>query len=154
LLLAGNVSSGVSYLARSRSSHTALYVLIEANVDEGVVSAPLSKYLPCQAACLTIAASSTTNLGVDMSKPRLRLIHCSNAIRRRAKHRRHDRSFRPLVIHGGARAKSTPGESSWENVLRLVDLGYLVCHLNYLAFLHASLTVLESRYCTDPEETS
>jgi hypothetical protein len=94
-------------------------------------------------ACLTIAVWSTTNLGIDMSKPRLRLIHCSNGVRPRAKHRQHGRSFRPLVIHGGARARSAPRESSWEAALELINLGFLISGCNYVAFLRASTTVLE-----------
>ena len=105
-------------------------------------------------ACLTIAVWSTTNLGIDMSKPRLRLIHCSNGVRPRAKHRQHGRSFRPLVIHGGARERSVPRESSWEAALKLIDLGLLISHVNYLAFLRASKIVLEAHNWTDPEKTS
>jgi hypothetical protein len=58
----GRISGSIKYLTQSTWSHTALYVgpiagtatdsephvLIEANIDEGVVSAPLSKYLHCQ----------------------------------------------------------------------------------------------------------
>ena len=58
----GRISGGIKYLTQSTWSHAALYVgpladavsdgephvLIEANIDEGVVSAPLSKYLHCQ----------------------------------------------------------------------------------------------------------
>ena len=58
----GHISGGIKYLTQSTWSHSALYVgpmvgataggephvLIEANIDEGVVSAPLSKYLHCQ----------------------------------------------------------------------------------------------------------
>src|ERR1700738_534324 len=98
--------------------------------------------------------SSTTTMGIDMSKPRLRLIHCSNRIRPRAKHRQHGRSFRPLVILGGARARSAPEEGSWKAALKLIDLGFLACQLNYLAFLQASLTVLEAHNWTDAEKTS
>jgi hypothetical protein len=57
-----HISGGIKYLTQSTWSHSALYVgpmasaategephvLIEANIDEGVVSAPLSKYLHCQ----------------------------------------------------------------------------------------------------------
>ncbi|OSJ26582.1 hypothetical protein BSZ19_35545 [Bradyrhizobium japonicum] len=57
----GHISGGIKYLTQSTWSHSALYVgpmadaatrgephvLIEANIDEGVVSAPLSKYLHC-----------------------------------------------------------------------------------------------------------
>ena len=56
------ISGSIKYLTQSTWSHSALYVgpiagaetegephvLIEANIDEGVVSAPLSKYLHCQ----------------------------------------------------------------------------------------------------------
>src|SRR5713101_7315743 len=77
-------------------------------------------------ACLTIAVSSTANLEIDMSKPRLLLIHCSNGVRPAAKHRQHGRSFRPLVIHGGARARSVPREGSWEAALELINLGFLI----------------------------
>ena len=113
---------------------------------------PSPTHTPCRGrnicivkpACLTIAVWSTTNLGIDMSKPRLRLIHCSNGVRPRAKHRQHGRSFRPLVVHGGARARSVPRESSWEAALKLIDLGFLIFHVNYLALLQASITVLEA----------
>jgi hypothetical protein len=58
----GRISGGIKYLTQSTWSHSALcvgpvagaatedepHVLIEANLDEGVVSAPLSKYLHCQ----------------------------------------------------------------------------------------------------------
>jgi hypothetical protein len=86
-----------------------------------------------------------------MSKPRLLLIHCSNGIRQGAKHGQRGRSFRPLVIHGGARARFAPRESSWEAAFELVNLGLLVSHSNYLAFLQASITVLEACHRTDPE---
>jgi hypothetical protein len=78
-------------------------------------------------ACLTIAVSSTTNLEIDMPKPRLRLIHCSNGVRPGAKHRQQrGRSFQPLVIHGGALARSVPRESSWDAALELINLGFLI----------------------------
>lgn len=58
----GRISNIIKYLTQSSWSHAALYtgpiagavtgdephVLIEANIGEGVVSAPLSKYLHCQ----------------------------------------------------------------------------------------------------------
>jgi hypothetical protein len=103
-------------------------------------------------AYLRIAVSSTTNLEIDMSKPRLQLIHCSNGIRPGAKQR--GRSFRPVVIHGGARARSAPRESSWEAALELINLGLLVSHVNYLAFLQTSTTVLDACNRTGPEKTS
>jgi hypothetical protein len=105
-------------------------------------------------ACLTIAVSSTTNLEIDMSKTRLLLIHCSNGIRPGAKHRQRGRSFRPLVIQGGAQARFVPRESSWEAALELINLGFLISHGNYLTFLQASKAVLEAYNWTDPEKTS
>jgi len=98
-----------------------------------------------------IAVSSTTNLEVDMSKPRLQLVHCSNDIRPQAKPRRHGRSFRPLVIHGGACARSVPRENSGEAALDLFDLGLFNFFGNYLAFLQVSRTVLEAYNWTVPE---
>src|SRR5260370_4670174 len=58
----GRISGSIKYLTQSTWSHSALYVgpmagaatagdphrLIAANIGEGVVSAPLSKYLHCQ----------------------------------------------------------------------------------------------------------
>jgi hypothetical protein len=58
----GRISGSIKYLTQSAWSHSALYVgpmagaatdgephvLIEANIEQGVVSAPLSKYLHCQ----------------------------------------------------------------------------------------------------------
>src|SRR5258705_6920892 len=58
----GRISGSIKYLTQSTWSHSALYVgpmagaatvgephvLIEANIEEGVVSAPLSQYLHCQ----------------------------------------------------------------------------------------------------------
>jgi hypothetical protein len=59
-----------------------------------------------------------------------------------------------LVIHGGARARSAPKESSWEAALELIDLGFSTYHGNYLAFLQAGIAVLEAHNWIDPEETS
>ena len=84
-----------------------------------------------------------------MSKPCLQLIHCSDDIRPDAKRRQPRRSFQPLVIQGGAPA---PSESTWEPVFKLMDLGLLVAHFNYLAFLQASVTVMEAYNWTDPKK--
>jgi hypothetical protein len=84
-----------------------------------------------------------------MSKPRLLMIHCSNDIRPGAKHRQHGR-FRPLVIHGGRPSR----DNSWEAGLKLIDLGFSISHANYLAFLQASITVLNAYNWTDPKKTS
>lgn len=88
----GRISGSIKYLTQSVWSHSALYVgpmagteteaephvLIEANIEEGVVSAPLSKYLHCrtricrpvgltQADCETVCryASERIGLGYD-----------------------------------------------------------------------------------------
>jgi hypothetical protein len=87
-----------------------------------------------------------------MSKPCLLLIHCWNGIRPGAKRQR-GRSFRLLVIHGNRRSRSASRESSWEAALELINLGLLISHGNYLAFLQASTTVLEAYYRTDLEKT-
>jgi len=126
-------------------------VLIETTSDEGVVSAPLICIV--KPTCLTIAVLPDHKFGIDMSKPRLRLIHCSNSIRPGAKYREHSRSFRPLVIHGGVRARSMGGRS-WEAALELVDLGLVISHANYLAFLEASIAFLGVHHWPDPEKTS
>src|ERR1700693_1162831 len=106
-------------------------------------------------ACVATPVSSTTKWEIDMSKPRLQLIHCSNGIRPEAKHRRHGRSFRPLVIQGGRASEiRAERESSWEAALELINLGFSISHRNYLAFLHASITVLGAYKWTDPEKTS
>jgi hypothetical protein len=113
-----------------------------------------SAALTASIACLLIAVSSTTSLEINMSKPHLRVIHCSDGIPAGAKGRQRGHSFRPLVIRGGARAKSVPRQSSWEAALELIDLGFLVSHASYLAFMQASLTVLEPYNWKDPERTS
>ena len=146
-----NVRINLRSMVRSISLPTSLSKPISTKVPYRRRCRNICMFKP---ACLTIAVSSTTNLGIDMSKPRLQLIHCSNDIRPRAKHRQHGRSFRPLVIHGGARARSVPTESSWEAALKLIDLGLLISHVNYLAFLQASKIVLEAHNWTDPEKTS
>jgi hypothetical protein len=99
---------------------------------------------------LTIAVSRPANLRIDMSKPRLLMIQCSNGIRPGARHRQHGR-FRPLVIHGGA---AVPRESSWEAALKLIDLGFSISYANYFAFLQVSITVLNAHNWTDPKKTS
>ena len=85
-------------------------------------------------------ACRVTNLGIDMSKPSLQLIYCSNGIRPGAKRRLNGRSFRPLVIDGGV--KSAPGRHSWEIALELFDLGLHVCYGNYLALVEVSMIIL------------
>jgi hypothetical protein len=77
-----------------------------------------------------------------VSNRSLRLIHCSNDVAPESKHRKRGGSFRPLVIQGSARLRSAPRKSSWDTTLELIDLGFLVAHANYLAFLQASTMVL------------
>jgi hypothetical protein len=83
-----------------------------------------------------------------MSKPSLQLIHCSNGIRPGAKRRRTGRSFRPLVIDGGA--KPAPRAHPWKAALELFDLGLVVFYGNYFAFLEANMIVLNGSNRTDP----
>lgn len=82
--------------------------------------------------------------GINMSKARLRLIHCSDNAGSGTKDRGRDRSFRPLVLDGGRRADSAPKGNSWQAVLELFDLGLLVSQANYLAFLEASVAVFDA----------
>ncbi|MDE5453532.1 hypothetical protein GWE18_11760 [Bradyrhizobium sp. CSA112] len=86
-----------------------------------------------------------------MSKPNLQLIHSSNGIPLRAKRPQNSRSFRPLVIDGGV--GSVPGEPGREAALELFDLGLLVFHRNYLAFLEAHMAVLRGLHWKHPEKT-
>jgi hypothetical protein len=79
-----------------------------------------------------------------VSKPNLVLIHSSNNVAPEAKHRTPGGGFRPFIIQGGAHARLAPRKSSWNAVLELIDLGFLVAHANYLAFLQASTVVLEA----------
>jgi hypothetical protein len=44
----------------------------------------------------------------------------------------------------GARERNPRRESSYEAALELINLGFLICHGNYLAFLQANITVLEA----------
>jgi hypothetical protein len=99
-----------------------------------------------QPACLTNAALFDYDLGIDMSKPRLQLVHSSNGIRPKAGDPQGGHGFRPLVIPGGARTKSAPGESAWEVAFQLIDFGIL----NYLAFLEASTMALKAHNPTAP----
>jgi hypothetical protein len=87
-----------------------------------------------------------------MSKPSLQLIHCSNAIRPRAKRRQNGSDFRPFVIAGGI--QSMPGERSWQAAFELIGFGFLVSYANYLAFLDASTTVLAGCDWINNEKTS
>jgi hypothetical protein len=77
-----------------------------------------------------------------MPRPRLQLVH-SKPARSDVVHRRRDSSVRLLVIQG-ARAKSAPGTSPWEAGLELINLGFLASCRSYLAFLQASVAVLEA----------
>jgi len=84
-----------------------------------------------------------------MSKPSLRLVCSSNGTQPGTLGRRRSRGFEPLVIQGG-RASSALEENVWEAGLELVHLGLLASCRNYVAFVQASMTVLE--LCTDPEK--
>lgn len=86
-----------------------------------------------------------------MSKPCLQLIHCSDGVQPGARRRQNGRSFRPLVIEGGAR--SVPGAHSWQAALELFDLSLLVFYQSYLVFWEANMNVLNGSYWPDPEKT-
>jgi len=97
----------------------------------------------------SLRSLSRDELGIDMSKPSLQLIHCSSGIRPGARRARNGRSFRPLVIDGGV--KSAPRQHCWETALELFNLGLQVCHGGYLAFLEASMIILNNLNWTGPE---
>ena len=103
--------------------------------------------------CRLLGVSPTcraTNLGIDMSKPSLQLIHCSNSIPAGGRRRQTNRSFRPAIIDGGVKSKA--GQHPFEAALELFGLGVLVSCRNYLAFLEASMAVLNGSIRTDPEK--
>ena len=86
-----------------------------------------------------------------MPRPRLQLVHSSNGTQPGADRRLRTRGFRPSVIQGSGRAKSAPGEISWDAPLKLINLGFLAsCH-NYVAFVQVGLAVLEACSRTDLE---
>jgi hypothetical protein len=89
-----------------------------------------------------------------MSKPRLRLIHCSDDIEPQVRDRRRERSFQLSVIDGGRRAVAAERESPLEALFGLFDLAVLVAHANCAAFIAASLTTLDPHGWTDPEQTN
>ena len=96
-----------------------------------------SAALAASIAWFLIAVWSTASLEIDMSKPHLLLIHCPDGIPAGAKGRQRGRSFRPLVVRGGARARSVPRRRSGEAAFELIDLGFLVSHASYVAFRQA-----------------
>jgi hypothetical protein len=83
-----------------------------------------------------------------MSKPRLQLVHSSKGAQPAAAFRQRDRGFRPSVIKGG-RASSALGASPWEAGFELINLGFLASCRSYLAFVQASVAVLEACSVTD-----
>jgi len=87
-----------------------------------------------------------------MPKARLHLIVCSDGPE--ARDRRRDRGFRPSVIDGGKRTIAVPAGYPWQALLELFDLGLLVSQANYLAFVAASLAVLEHHGWTDPKQAN
>jgi hypothetical protein len=99
-----------------------------------------------------LPSCAATNPGIDMPKPSLRLIHCSNGIRRGAKRRQNSSDFQPFVIPGGL--QSMPGERAWEAALELIGLGLSISYANYLALLQASTIVLAGSNWIDHEKTS
>ena len=78
-----------------------------------------------------------------MSRPRLRLVHSSKDAQLGVVHRQRDRNFQPSVIKGG-RANSALAAGPWEAGFELINLGFLASCRSYLAFLQASVAVLEA----------
>jgi hypothetical protein len=103
---------------------------------------------------MAVAITEPQDPEIDMSKVRLHLICCSGGIEPEVVHRRRGRSFQLSIIDGGKRATAAPGEKLWEATLNLFDLGILVAQVNYLAFVAASLTVLELQGWADPKQAS
>ncbi|MGQ0684012.1 hypothetical protein [Bradyrhizobium sp.] len=85
-----------------------------------------------------------------MSKPRLRLVHSSNDTEPAALIWQRGRGLRPLVLQGEGHAGPSASEEIWEAGLELVHLGLLTSCRNYLAFVQATIAVLD--LCTNPEE--
>jgi len=93
-----------------------------------------------------IGIRSTATLEIDMSKPNLKLIHCSNIGRPKAERGQHGKGFRPLVIQGGALARCLPSDTSQEVAFQLIDVSLLISYGSYLAFWRAGLTFLDEIY--------
>lgn len=93
-----------------------------------------------------------------MSKARLRLILCSDDIETEARVRGRERRFHLSVIDGGRRAiatdRTSPSANPWDSLRDLFDLAILVSQTNYLAFVAASLTVLELHGWPDPRQAN
>src|ERR1700729_2690492 len=84
--------------------------------------------------------SPARNLEVDMSKPCLRLIHCSGG-QPALSHRKRRRAFRPSVIQGGA--VTTHLQPMSDDILfRLLDASVQISYQSYLTLLLANLTVI------------
>jgi hypothetical protein len=79
-----------------------------------------------------------------MSKPCLRLIHCSGG--QPPIHRKRRRAFRPSVIQGGARATHLQAISG-DSLFRLLDAPVQIFFQSYLTLLLANLTVF---FCSLP----
>ena len=90
--------------------------------------------------------------GIDMPKAQLHLIRCSDDIEPATNRR--DRRFQPIVIDGGRRTNVVPAEKPWEGLFDLFDLGLLIAQANYLTFVAASLTALESHARAAAERTT
>ena len=97
-------------------------------------------------ATVHIGIRSTATLEIDMSKPNLKLIHCSNIGRPKAERGQHGKGFRPLVIQGGALAGCLPSDTSQEVAFQLIDVSLLISYGSYLAFWRAGLTFLDEIY--------
>ncbi len=88
-----------------------------------------------------------------MPNTRLHLILCSDDVEPETRRQRGERSFQPSVVDGGKQTTSVPADNPWTDLLDFFDLGVVVSHASYLAFLKASLAALESRDWAHPKQT-
>ena len=86
-----------------------------------------------------------------MSRPRLRLVHSSNDTEPAALVWQRSHGFRPLVLQGEANSAAS-GASVWDAGLELVHLALLRSCRNYVAFVQATIAVLD--LCTNREEAA
>jgi hypothetical protein len=93
-----------------------------------------------------IGIRSTATLEIAVSKPNLKLIHCSTVSRPKAERGRHGEGFRPLVIQGGAPARCLPSDTSQEVAFQLIDVSLWVSYRSCLAIWQASLSFLNQTY--------
>jgi hypothetical protein len=103
---------------------------------------------------MAVAIAEPQDPEIDMSKAHLHLIVGSDDVEREARQRRRERGSRLSVIDGGKQATAAPGETPWDAMLDLLDLGILAFQANYLTFAAASLIDIELYGRADPNRTN